>query len=331
MPIINFNPPILKINQQKLDLELERKNVGSCPLGVVGNLQFKAAQGGTPRASQVGVFFSSVKKTFIDLCVKLKYKLARAPEEVQSRHGYLVEARANSRLIGDLLGGLTAPAHNPKGRATVAEVLATLVERSGGDLTELPGGRYCLSTYLGELSNADIQALRNGILSSPGAQVLVLDQISPDNETLRKQASQILNQVQMELDQRSAQTVQTLLLEIIGKLSEPSMSGQNLKEPLIRLAKEVLPSMSASSKAEDGSPLEDMLRSHFQSLPREHLQPLLILVQQKALVEGGLEALAELDDEVPYYTLEQIRDSLDALATAAQTIKVSESAFGMMG
>lgn len=328
MPIINFNPPILRSNQQKLDLELERKNVGSCPLGVVGNLQFKAAQGGTPRASQMGVFFSSVKKSLINLCVELKYKLVRATEEEQARHSYLVQARNNSRHIGNLLGGLTAPAHNRKGWDRVAEALAKLAERSRGDLTELPGGRYCLSTYLGELSNADLQALRNGILSSPGAQVLVLHRVSPDDDKLRKQASQILNQVQMELDQRSAQTVQTLLLEIVKQLSDPSMSGQDLKKPLIRLAKEVPP---AAGKAEDGSPLEDMLRSHFQSLPREHLQPLLTLVNEKTLVKGGLEALSELDDEVPYNTLEQIRDSLDALATAAQTIRVSESAFGMMG
>ncbi|MGE8591731.1 MAG: hypothetical protein ACN6OD_20370, partial [Alcaligenes sp.] len=49
--------------QQNQEPALERKDLGSCPLGTVGNLQFNAKQGGTRRATAVGVWLSDLRRS----------------------------------------------------------------------------------------------------------------------------------------------------------------------------------------------------------------------------------------------------------------------------
>lgn len=174
-------------------LVLERADVASCPLGKVGNLQFTAKQGGTARASAVGLTFSRARRALANAVIGLAYKFNLVSKEMHARYGQLLEARNNSRLVGNVLGALTAPAGDPEGRAGLAKRLMELAKLSQGRLNDLKGGRESLGWYVEELKDADLKALRDGVLSSQDACQAALDQISSDR--LRKQAFQVLSQI----------------------------------------------------------------------------------------------------------------------------------------
>ncbi|MGE8591732.1 MAG: hypothetical protein ACN6OD_20375 [Alcaligenes sp.] len=180
---------------------LKRKDLGSCPLGTTGNLQYTEKQGGTPRASLLGVLLKDIRC----LLAYLAFRLTRPSEQARAQRGAVVQARFNSRILGDLLGSLTAPQDDLKGRSQIIKELARLKKISKGDLTQFWGWRYCLSTYMDELKEADIQALRAGVLGSRRAKLAMLDQISHDkDDPSRKLASEVLGQIEKALDRRLA-------------------------------------------------------------------------------------------------------------------------------
>ncbi|WP_394065080.1 hypothetical protein [Alcaligenes sp. WGS1538] len=179
-------------------LVLERADVASCPLGAVGNLRFTAQQGGTARATAAGLAFSQARRALAHFVIGLAYKLNLVSETTRARHEDLLTARANSRLVGNVLGALTAPADDLEGQALIAERLKELAKRSQGKLEALKGGRESLGWYVNELTEADVKALRDGVLNKPGPCRAVLGLISSDS--LRQQASEVLVQIMNALD-----------------------------------------------------------------------------------------------------------------------------------
>ena len=183
------------------ELVLQRRDLAPGPLGVVGNLQFSAEQGGTPSSNRVGAMASDTRHSLTRLRADLASFLNGEPSDARrAQRMFVAEARENSRYIGNLLGSLTAPAVDAGAHSTIAQRLMQLSERSNGDLANLPGGAESLYFYLYELTVSDITALRNGVLGSPAARNAVLNQIPPNG--LRHQASQLLYQIMNALDQR---------------------------------------------------------------------------------------------------------------------------------
>src|SRR5690606_14376581 len=91
---------------------LKRTDLEPGALGTVGNLQFTEQQGGTAPAPRVGVLstetFPSIAENRADLEA---YDTSEATEPRAQREAFVqvrAEGRANSRLIGNLLGSLTA-------------------------------------------------------------------------------------------------------------------------------------------------------------------------------------------------------------------------------
>lgn len=255
-------------NQQQT---LERKDLGSCPLGTVGNLQFKAAQGGTKRASRVGVLLSQIRRTVANLVF---FATCNCPA-ARTRRAYVNEARDASRHVGNLLGILTAPANDAKARSTVAKQLMLLAGQTKSDLSGLPGGQESLSRYVKELSDADLIALYNGAARCQVARKAVLDLI-PDGES-RTKAEAMLNQVQKAVERQfELQVVGAPLAKIAGVLADSPVDGRLLKEPLIRLGRgleQFKASRDASSMKHEG----ELLDAYFNSVSKAQQEVLLLL------------------------------------------------------
>ncbi|MBJ7265243.1 MAG: hypothetical protein JHC61_16700, partial [Burkholderiaceae bacterium] len=164
-------------------------------LGSVGNLRFKGEPGATPRASSpnvaqnTGSFFS-----------KLAFYCSASP---QARAQQLVRDRneTNTRALGNLLGHLTAPAGGKSELNAVASDLAHLADLIRGDIGRMPGGKEGVRAHLEGLSMLDLNALKTGVLSQPGARDAVLSMVSPG---LRESAGTVLDQLMQSLDARVA-------------------------------------------------------------------------------------------------------------------------------
>lgn len=220
---------------------LERKHLKPCPLGLVGNLQFNAKQGGTPRASLVQELFLGIGR-FLSC---LAFRLACPSRQARTRRADLAQARINSSCVGNLLGRLTASANDAKGQSRAAQALARLGKRSKGDLSGLRGGRESLTRYLTEMSDADLIALRNGILACPDARKAVLKKI-PKGE-LRDQAARVLGRIAEDVHERfNEKVVQEPLGQIAYRLCTCLMDKGKLKEQL-------------EVNSLDGRKLEDLL------------------------------------------------------------------------
>lgn len=239
---------LLQVDTNSSDM-LGRKDVGSCVLGTVGNLRFSAKQGGSARATRTGVMLSEIRRSVANLFTGLTRYVMRAPQSVRARSDALDQARANSRLIGNLLGSLTSPADSVMGWVRITQKLEQLAERSKGDLANLKGWHYCLETYVAELSNADLKAMRNGVLGNAFAREFLLCEDSGKHPGL---ATEMLNQIAQVLERRLAQTLQEPLEGIAEQLSAKSIDGEKLKgylsslysSPAIAALDRYLPSLS---------------------------------------------------------------------------------------
>lgn len=273
-----LKPSVLAEGQPKLELMLTRKDLGTCPLGVIGNLQFNTEQGGTARACRLGVVLKDMRCLLSKLRSKLTFLLTRAPEQVRAQHDYLAQARRNSRRIGNLLGSLTARAVDESGQSRIAQRLAKLSKSCKGDLAGLPGATFCLSRYVDELSDSDLIALRYGILGCESSREFVLLQVEPDG--LRAQASWLLDQIEQVLQPRFEQKVVQEPFGLIARLvSASSVDGLALRAPLVRLAKglnQYEACRRASFELEDGHQLD----RYVQGLPKDQLKALLALMQK---------------------------------------------------
>ncbi|MFC4297797.1 hypothetical protein ACFO0J_07055 [Castellaniella hirudinis] len=221
-------PGIQNLGQPGIQ-NLQRQHLNAGPLGQVGNLRFKAESGATPRASAPNVF-----QRFGQFMSKLAFYVGASPTQ-RAQQFVLDQARDNSRRVGNLLGNLTASPNDPKARSKIAEGLARLGDLSGGDLSNLPGGKESLKTYLSELGFKDLGALRSGVLGNPEARQAVIDQVDPPR--LRAQAGQLLDQIAAALDQALAgQAVQEPLEQVRTLLAGKPVDGQALDTQLTRLS-----------------------------------------------------------------------------------------------
>lgn len=307
--ILSLPVLIASLQTQKQDLVLERADLASRPLGAVGNLQFKAEPAGMRRAG--GALLSGVRCLLAGLRANLAFFLTLPFAQARAQRNALVMARDNSRRIGNLLGSLTAPVEDAKAHVRAAQRLADLGRRAQGDLNTLCGGRYCLSTYMDELDDSAIKALRCGVLGSLEARLAVLNQISP--EKLRIQASHVLSQIVAHLDQRLAKDcARDALWQLAEQLSAAPIDGQTLKGLLTQLSADVKASGAASAELSDGYELARLL----QSLPKEQSKALLIQLRSGAL-EPGRQALSRLEDsperQQAIAMLDHIRGSLAAV------------------
>lgn len=216
--------------------ELKRKDVAARPLGAVGNLQYTARQGGTARASRIGVMLSGMRGFLIDVRAKLKFFITRAPQHVRTQRAYRVQVHKNSRLVGDLLGSLTAAANDKNAPSAIIQRLKHLGELTKGDLSRLPGAKQALAFYVAESTYADLKAVCDGVLSADGQGALMaaFDQISPDRENLlRNQALGVLLEVKQALRQRSDQlTMQEPVSQVARLLSASPLNGEELHSQL---------------------------------------------------------------------------------------------------
>ncbi len=199
-------------------------------LGTVGNLQFSVQDEGTApeprpgRLSRIGSW-----------CTDLSF-LCCVSDEAHYQHDDEREVFENSRRVGDLLGSLTAHAHDPAGLTWIAQQLAELCRLSQGDLAILPGGRESLSDYMDKLTARDIQALREGLLRAPQGREAIRNQITHSDvrrqADLRRQADSVLTQVEGALRQREARDVVTEALTRIAQMPSPPENRAALRTDL---------------------------------------------------------------------------------------------------
>jgi len=269
------NNPVLAYLPQERKVVVERKDLGACPLGTVGNLQFRAEQGGTPRASRVGVMLSDAWHALLKLSNDLMYCFTFKQADGQEEHIEFMAARSSSRRIGNLLGCLTAPADDVRADLRTAQELAELAEMSRGNLANLTGGRESLGFYLNELSDADLISLHNGVLGCPAARASVLNEVAQISFWAQDRAPQVLNQIAKALSRQFAKkVVQEPFTLISDLLSANPVDRKKLEEPLIRLAKglqQFQDSRKLTALESDGDPLDSYLRL----LPKKQLEALL--------------------------------------------------------
>lgn len=286
------NTPVRADSQQAL--VLKRADVASSPLGEIGNLRYAADQGGTERASVAGlVFLSQVRNFLTNFVFNQEHSFDFLTNEKRALYEHLSEAHDNSSLVGNLLGCLTSPADDPKGQARIAKGLMELAKQSQGKLGDLKGGQESLNWYVKELTDSDIKALRDGVLSHRDSCKAVLDQISP--ESLRKQAAQVLVRIVRALDQRLAESfAQKHFEQIINLLSVTPVNAPELEKALGHLARDV-DQFKASRRECMGLSGSYQLNYYLRSLPSEQSNQLKDQIRSDKHI-AARHALQQIDD-----------------------------------
>lgn len=227
---------------QELVLQLQREDLGSCPLGTVGNLQVNVEQGGTAPARRAGVRLSEIRRSLAGRGVNLNACFTRESPQARAQRDALAaaraEVRANSRLIGNLLGSLTAPAAGLRNHDRIAQALIALNVPAEGGLYSLKGAEYCLATYLDELKKSDRDALSHGVLGNKEACTAVLDRISTrTDDALRLRAHLVLTNIAEVLDQCVLQyAVHEPLSHFVNLLDARPVNGRKLCEQLMMIS-----------------------------------------------------------------------------------------------
>lgn len=281
---------------QERALVVERKDLGACPLGTIGNLHFRAEQGGTPRASRIGVMLTDAWHTLLKLSHDLMYCFTFERPEGQEEHAEFMAARRSSRRIGNLLGCLTAPANDVHADFRTAQALAQLAQISRGDLADLQGGRESLGCYLNELSDADLIALRNGVLGCPAARAAVLEEVARTSYWAQNRAPEVLDQIARSLSRQFAKKVVQEPFTRIGELLSASpVDGAKLQETLIRLARG-LDQFKASRELTVVGSDDDPLDVYLRLLTREQRQALMTEESIARLRDAHKALAADRDD-----------------------------------
>ncbi|WP_454006143.1 hypothetical protein [Alcaligenes sp. Marseille-Q7550] len=234
-------------------------------MGTVGNLQFGLQDGGTTRFSPPGAL-ASVSNSW----VARQFRRHRAPQLIQERRDFFRQAYQNSGLIGNALGRLAQ-----------------------GNLANLPGALDSLSSYMNELTLADLEALRNGMLGHPTVRDAVLETISP---AVRAQAARVVEQIATALDRRLARDIVQPHLKRIRKLMRRQrVDGKALAVQLSSLA--TVLAAPVSSRSQRGLPVLPILDTYFQSLPQSRVNKL-AFVFGSVILRPAQEALQRMDDDL---------------------------------
>lgn len=267
---------------------LQRQDLAPGPLGTVGNLQFGLQDGGTTRFSPPGAL-ASVSNSW----VARQFRRHRAPQLIQERRDFFRQAYQNSGLIGNALGRLTDLADTAAARIEVGQELEQLGRLAQGNLANLPGALDSLSSYMNELTLADLEALRNGMLGHPTVRDAVLETISP---AVRAQAARVVEQIATALDRRLARDIVQPHLKRIRKLMRRQrMDGKALAVQLSSLA--TVLAAPVSSRSQRGLPVLPILDTYFQSLPQSRVNKL-AFVFGSVILRPAQEALQRMDDDL---------------------------------
>lgn len=287
--------------QAKPSLDLKRKDLAACAFGIVGNLRFTAAEGVTVRASRVCVFLSETGHSLADRWAWLLSCLTRTSPEARARRAELAEVRVNSHRIGNLLGSLTAevdrttPIVNARDHARIAQALKELSVPARGGLYALKGARYCLDTYLSELKEFDLVALRHGMLSDEMACQDVLNNISiRRDDPLREQAARVLDEIAEAVNQRLARhSVHEPMRRLVKLLTDHCVDWGKLRAQLMMLPNDTI-----------------LLERYFQTLSGNELEELLSISRSGSMREAG-RVFAQAADGSP----RQVLATLDSVQT----------------
>ncbi len=177
-----------------------------------------------------------VQRSWFDKRIHATSHAIVSPSKEQTWREALFDVRITSWRIGNLLGLLTAnldrtiPFSDAVDDYKIARALTELKLPPEGSLYSLKGAKYCLDTYLDELKEFDLIALRRGVLSNEKARRNILDRISTCAEDeLRMQASRVLDDVAQAVNQRLAQpAVYEHLVKLVDLLAADPVDGQGL-------------------------------------------------------------------------------------------------------
>ncbi len=228
---------------------LKRTDLEPGALGTKGNLQFTEQEGGTAPAPRAGVPSPETSPSFAERRADLEACVIGEGTEPRAQRETLVQARAevraNSRLIGNVLGSLTAKVDgvghfiNPDDCSAIAQALNELnVPPSEVGLYSLKGAKYCLDTYMDELKELDVVALRYGALSNESSCEAVLDMISPrDDDAARIQASRVLGEIAEAVDRWVLRrTVHEPLSKVANLLDAHPVDAHKLFGQLVKVS-----------------------------------------------------------------------------------------------
>ncbi|WP_394065557.1 hypothetical protein [Alcaligenes sp. WGS1538] len=183
----------------------------------------------------------ALAEKWTDLKTVLKSYFAGEPAEARAQRRERVEVsneiRATSRLIGNLLGSLTIPDEFAKHEFRPIHALMALNLPLAGDWYSLKGAKYCLNTYLDELTERDLLALSSGVLRREGYCDFMLRCIStrPDDAS-RMQVSRLLGDIAEAVNQRVLRyTVHEPLTRIVELLAVDPVNEQDLHTRLLML------------------------------------------------------------------------------------------------
>lgn len=279
------------MNVQTLGLQnvpqWQRQDLAAAPLGTIGNLQVRAGQGGTARASRSGV--TALAR---DSWANLRFRHSGATPEEQRQRAARSEVYENSRRIGNFLGSLTGSWRKEKALFRIKEGLERLSQSVTLDLADLSGGEYILSTYMRELTRADLEAMYDGILSHSNARAAVLRRIPPD---LQARADNVLQQIKAVLTQRLIQVLVVAPLWRIHHLmlAQP-VSEYELAAQLLALSTAL--ARTARNESDNGHATFTLLDNYFRSLSAEPLR-VFSLVFQPQILEPARSALDRIGNQ----------------------------------
>lgn len=255
------------------------------PLGAVGNLRFTPQENGTASANHTSV------PSFDSSMADLRLELGIAPRDARVQLRHCIKVRENSRLVGNLLGNLTAPANDACALTRIAKNLEVLSKLCHGNLYDFIGGEQALHTYLKALTYPDLIALCDGIFNHPQAYEAVLEQISPAE--LRVQARSVLFQVGAHtLDHFAHVAVSEPLNKIAEMLNVTPVDGKKLAAQLVKVKLHSAP--AAIGKADIFS-TDNTLDIYFQSLSKNELDARIAGLQDQKL-RAAENALHKLSD-----------------------------------
>lgn len=266
------------------DLLLGQVDSEPCALGLNGNLQFTVREDAATPASRVGVLLPEMRRSLTDGEADLNAYSIHDSIVARAQRQRSVEARVTGRLIGGLLGSLTAKVnergdfvnHNDCSRIARALIELSLRSRSG-DLDSLEGVKCCLDTYLEELRGLDLAALTGGVLTNTKARNAVLDRISicPD-DALRRKASHALMNIAEAVDRREVRrVVHEPLCKVVDLLASSPVDARELCAQLMKV--------SDGAQLMNVSEDEGRLNHYFRSLSADELKNLRSAVMPESL------------------------------------------------
>ncbi|MBV7485220.1 hypothetical protein [Bordetella sp. BOR01] len=238
-----------------------QQDYGDAALGRVGNLRFRGSPGATPRARRPNIF----KRMAASLSAMV-VSIRQTPQQ-RAQTEALAAAREFSRNTGSLLGALTANGDTGKDKRAVVAALKRMqvdVEKlsAGGTPSELLGP--VLRRHTRALSDVDLQALRNGILSKSWVRQEIAQTLTP---LVRSEAQVWLDTIEQNVvDEHAARAGEAFCKVFLPAISRRNkIDGGKLDDALRALT------IAADSLDFTKYPSEDFATRAMQRVPNKEL------------------------------------------------------------